>query len=131
MSLFGYQIGETYALNHSDVFLEIVSTTPAIERGIVSENPIFRFLFSDSLMEDTVDKEHFILRKGVMRIPTAVSYDSSKNLVIMAPKGNLVPGEYQLVIDGEVQSKQKIRLQNTYKKRIKVETVQQTLCKTE
>ena len=111
---FGYIAGKTFAINHSDTYLEVSTITPALLRGKVEKTPILRIGFTEKLNIETVKNSNFFIREGNFRIPISIKYNDLKKMITIIPEDELENGkEYSLHISNGILSTNKHRLKKS------------------
>lgn len=117
----GYKIGETFALNNSDTYLEIASVSPALEAGIAGRDPLLRLRFTEPLDPRTVNEYCFSLGRDTMRIPAKIAWDEATRTATVAPKRSLEPGDYHLEVTTDVLSMNGRRMMDRFHRTFRVE----------
>lgn len=118
----GYKIGETFALNHSDTYLEIVSVSPLLDGGTTTDRqPLLRLRFTEPLEPSTVNEYCFSLARDTMRIPTKLAWDEASRTVSLTPRRPLEPGDYHLEVTPNILSTMNHRMMDRFRRDFRVE----------
>jgi len=121
----GYKIGETFALNNAEEYLEVASMSPCLESGRTHEaQPLLRLRFTEPLQAALVNEYHFSLRRdeAALRIPLRIAWDEATRTATLAPKHALEPGfDYLLEVSGDLVSTQNHRIMGPFRRTLRVE----------
>ena len=121
----GYKIGETFALNNADEYLEVASMSPCLEAGRTRETqPLLRLRFTESIQASLVNEYHFSLRRDEtnLRLPLRIAWDEATRTATLAPKHPLEPGvDYLLEVSGDLVSTRNHRTMGPFRRTLRVE----------
>lgn len=114
MLLFGYHIGETFAINHADTFLQVAAMSPGLEKGRVSSDPILRIRFTERLSQNTINEENILLLENECRLNVHITYDETRRTISVIPQQKLsAKAAYRLIIHPEMISVEQHRMLET------------------
>ncbi len=124
----GYKIGETFALNNAEEYLEVASMSPCLESGRTHETqPLIRLRFTEPIQAALVNEYHFSLRgdEANLRIPLRIAWDEATRTATLAPKRPLEPGvDYLLEVSGDLVSTRNHRVIGPFRRPLRVEAAE-------
>ena len=94
--------------------LSVIETYPE-DNSIVNSDTNVYVVFSDDLIQDTLNENSFFIMKGKRRVPGTISYDETLHKAIFSPESSLEEGAtYEVHITTEIMSKTGVSLDKEY-----------------